>query len=500
MQESTSFRFENFLKKAKEIHPNEKLDYSKSVYINNRTPICIIDHDLKDDGTEYGEFWQTPSNHLKGQSHPLKKKLKISNTARSNQEDIINRFKQVHKCVNLDYSKVIYKGMHTKVCIIDPIYGEYWQEPAVHLKGCGSPKRKPSQITLTTDNFIKKSQTIHGNRYDYSKVSCNGYRSLVTITCPKHGSFSQTAENHLAGKGCPICGYHTSKSEYELRDYIESLIGKDKVIMHDKLLMRNGKELDLVVPDYKLAIEYDGLVWHSEKCGTDRFYHVNKTDACEAIGYRLLHIYEDEWKKHKNIILSKIRYILGCDKATLCIGARKCVIRAINKDSAEDLLNQYHIQGFVGASIYLGAFYNNELVGVMTFKKDSEKRWDLSRFATVDKYRLPGLANKLFKHFVKEYNPDYVKSFLDRRWNNPGNTVYEKLGFVVEEIEKPDYFYVTNAGHDRCHKFGFRKQILHRKYGFPLTMTEREMTEELGYFKIWNCGLVKYSWKKTVDS
>ena len=106
------------------------------------------------------------------------------------------------------------------------------------------------------------------------------------------------------------------------------------------------------------------------------------------------------------------------------------------------------------------------------------------------------MANKLFKHFVNEYNPDYVKSFLDRRWNNPGNTVYEKLGFEVEEIEKPDYYYVTNAGHDRCHKFGFRKQILHRKYGFPLTMTEREMTEELGFFKIWNCGLIKYSWGK----
>ena len=53
----------------------------------------------------------------------------------------------------------------------------------------------------------------------------------------------------------------------------------------------------------------------------------------------------------------------------------------------------------------------------------------------------------------------------------------------------------TNGHGERHHKFGFRKKILHNKYGFPLTMTEREMTEKLGYYKIWDCGLIKYIYR-----
>ena len=483
-----------FIEKARKIH-GDKYDYSKVAYVTGEQAVCII-------CPKHGEFWQRPRVHLRGRGCRQCWIDGISTKLSSNTEEFIKKARKVHRN-KYDYSKVDYKGTTTKVTIICPVHGEFEQTPNSHLNGngCYQCGRDTSglKLRLTQDEFISRCNIIHNNKYDYSKTIFKGQVNPITITCPKHGDFIQNAGLHLRGCGCPKCGNITSTAEYELRDYIESLIGKDKVIMHDKLLMRNGKELDLVVPDYKLAIEYDGLVWHSEKYGADRYYHVNKTNACEAIGYRLLHIYEDEWKSHKSIILSKIRHILGGDGIIPCIGARKCLICEINKDSAEDLLNQYHIQGFVGASVYLGAFYKDELVGVMTFKKDGEESWDLSRFATVDKYRLPGLANKLFKHFVNEYNPDYVKSFLDRRWNNPGNTVYEKLGFEVEEIEKPDYYYVTNAGHDRCHKFGFRKQILHRKYGFPLTMTEREMTEELGFFKIWNCGLIKYSWKKTVN-
>lgn len=141
-------KLDEFIKKAKRVHCGEDLDYSRAVYVNNRTPLCIIDHDLMDDGkTEYGEYWQTPYNHLRGQSHPLKRKNKISRNKSSKQEDVIRRFNEVHKGENLDYSKVVYKNMHTKVCIIDPEYGEYWQEPAAHLKGCGHPMRGRQRTT-----------------------------------------------------------------------------------------------------------------------------------------------------------------------------------------------------------------------------------------------------------------------------------------------------------------------------------------------------------------
>ena len=63
---------EEFIEKAKKVHSRGNIDYSKVVYVNNRTKVELIDHDLRPDGTEYGIFWQTPSNHLKGREHPDK--------------------------------------------------------------------------------------------------------------------------------------------------------------------------------------------------------------------------------------------------------------------------------------------------------------------------------------------------------------------------------------------------------------------------------------------
>ena len=74
------------------------------------------------------------------------------------------------------------------------------------------------------------------------------------------------------------------------------------------------------------------------------------------------------------------------------------------------------------------------------------------------------------------------------------NNLYVKLGFTLDSIERPDYRYTKGHG-ERLHKFGFRKQLLHKKYNLPLTMTENEMTKELGYYKIWDCGLIKYIWR-----
>ena len=82
-----------------------------------------------------------------------------------------------------------------------------------------------------------------------------------------------------------------------------------------------------------------------------------------------------------------------------------------------------------------------------------------------------------------------------RRWTlNKDNNIYVTLGFKLAETLKPDYRYVVN--NTRIHKFNFRKDRLHKKYGLPLTMTEHEMAQELGFYRIWDCGLFKYVWRK----
>ena len=504
---------EDFIKKAKESHKGENLDYSHVEYVNNRTPVMIIDHDLRDDGTEYGVFWQTPYNHLRGQSHPDKRCIKISRGKISEQEDIIRRFKEIHKGENLDYSKVVYKGMHVKVEIIShdlrpdgTEYGSFWQEPAVHLKGCTHPDigriRTSESHRYDNEAFIRKAKVVHFDAdYDYSETEYVDSRTKVIVKCNKigsngqpHGIFYATPDNFLMGKGCPKCGNQISRAEDDIYEHVKNVLGDAVVFRRDKALL-NGKELDIYIPSLQIAFEYNGLRWHSELFGKDRYYHLAKKTECENKGVVLFHIFEDEYVYHRKALFAKIDNILGIRKGKK-IGARNCDVKVITNNEAREFLDLNHIQGFVNSSLYLGLFHEDKLLSVMTFNKEKNGMYNLTRFATDCDYIVSGAASKLLSYFKKNYVFNEIKTFLDRRWENwKKENLYDKLGFKKESTLKPDYSYANGHG-ERKHKFLFRKDKLNKRYGFPMTMTEREMTDKIGYYRIWDCGLIKYVYKK----
>lgn len=343
------------------------------------------------------------------------------------------------------------------------------------------------------DEYIQKAEKIHKGKYIYDDIRYVNASGLIDIICPIHGKFQQRASDHLQSKGCPICGHHMSLAENELYDSITKIIGNKNTIKNDRKVLE-GKEIDLLVPSIKLGIEYNGLKWHSEEFNKDKNYHLHKTELAESKGYHLIHVFEDEWMEHKELVLNKIKHFLGCDNDKPVIGARKCVIKTVSKTLSEEFLSTYHLQGFVASTAYYGAYFGDVLVGAMTFKQEKQGIWNLTRFASNINYRLPGLASKMFKQFIKDKNPLEVKTFLDRRWSHCSENLYNKMGFKLVEVLPPDYRYVVK--NQRLHKFGFRKQILHKNYGLPLTMTEKEMTEKLGLYRIWDCGLYKYIWKR----
>ncbi len=222
-----------------------------------------------------------------------------------------------------------------------------------------------------------------------------------------------------------------------------------------------------------------------------------KTEFCEKNGIRLLQIFEDEYNFHKEIVLSKIKHIFKMDYNLTKVYGRQCVIKEITYAQTKDFLERNHIQGCAKSTVYIGAFHKDELVGVMTFTAFRDNKWELTRFATSIDIRAIGIGGKLFSYFIKNYEPYEIKSFADRRWSTDDeNNLYHKLGFKLNEVLSPDYKYFMNGSKVRLHKFGFRKEILHKKYGLPLSMTENEMTEYIGAKKIWDCGLFKYIWKK----
>lgn len=486
---------EEFIKKAELIFGKE-YDFSNINYINTHTKIKLW-------CKKHGEFEITPHALLSEKRGCPKCGRESSAKYMSlSKEKFIEISKLVHGN-KYDYSKVIYKNNRTPVIVTCPVHGDFFVRPEVHMSGhecpiCASEKRAKKHIK-TTDWFIEKSKRIHGNKYDYSKVEYKNIFSPVTIICPKHGEFRQIASYHVSGNGCPKCGFTTSYAENKIYDFVKSLF-PDAEQSNRNIIP--PYEIDIYIPSKKIGIEYNGILWHSEKYKEDKNYHLKKLNMCKEKGIKLIQIFEDEFVKNDELVLEKIKHILGKSDGEK-IMARKCTIKEILKEDAEEFLNKYHIQGFSISSKYIGLYNGEDLVSVMSFKKEKDiAHWELTRFATKMHYTIQGGGGKLFSYFVKTYDPSEIKSFADRRWTiNENNNLYIKLGFDNDGYVAPDYKYFKKEdGIVRHHKFGFRKQILHKKYGLPLTMTESEMTAKLGYSKIYDCGLIRYLWtKKAAD-
>ena len=215
---------EEFIKKARKIHGN-KYDYSKVVYINNNTKVCII-------CPIHGEFWQTPRGHLEGRGCQECAKNFLAEKRKMTTEEFIKRARKIHNDRYI-YRKTDLKNRDKmgRVCIICPIHGEFWQTPNSHLAGKGCYKCS-NRFKLTTETFIEKAREIHGDKYDYSKVEYKDSKTKVCIICPTHGEFWQRPHNHLIGQGCPICKQENSRKILSLT--LESFIEKARKVHGDK--------------------------------------------------------------------------------------------------------------------------------------------------------------------------------------------------------------------------------------------------------------------------
>ena len=251
-----------FIEKAKQVHGN-KYDYSKVEYVNNRTKVCII-------CPIHGEFWQTPNDHLDGCgckkcfNERVRGKSKLIS-----QNDFLIRAKKIHGD-KYDYSKVEYKNIITKVCIICPEHGEFWQTPNDHLNGKRNcPKCAHRSYKKTTEEFINEAKELHGNKYDYSKVEYDGKEKNVCIICPKHGEFLQKPTVHLKGSGCPICNREKNKLKLTTEEFIEKAIKiHGNKYDYSKVEYNNTDDkVCIICPEH-------GEFWQTPHC------HIGKKQGC----------------------------------------------------------------------------------------------------------------------------------------------------------------------------------------------------------------------------
>ena len=247
------------------------------------------------------------------------------------------------------------------------------------------------------------------------------------------------------------------------------------------------KELDIYIPSKNIAIECNGIYWHSLKNPT---YHKDKFIECEKNGVQLLTVWEDWIKNKPNIVESLILSKLNIYDTK--IGARECLIKDISANDCKKFLNKYHIQGYSSSSIKLGLWYKDELVSVMTFSKSrigigsNEIGYELVRFCNKKGLQVIGGASKLLNYFINNYNPEKIISYSSNDISN--GDLYKKLCFVKEKESFPSYWYIQQNTFDRYHRFNFRKHRL-KEMGYDVEIfTENEIMKNLPYWRIYDSG------------
>ncbi len=325
-----------------------------------------------------------------------------------------------------------------------------------------------------------------GKSYRWLCLKCNQEFDHVYRHTRKNGSLPH----------CPLCSSVVSSGHREIHEFLTH-IGVNNILMNDRTIIQ-PLELDMVIPSHNLAIEFDGLYWHSYKNGTRPIAHKYKTELCNKAGLRLVHVFEDEWNLKRNIVKSRLRNILA--KGICNIGARKCEIRSISAALKNKFLKKYHIQGECrSTSIFLGLFYKSRLLSVMTFgkmrhitgRRNVKDSYELIRFASMNNVNVSGGADRMFKHFLNNFNPNMVLSYADRRWSE-GN-LYKKLGFVLKNASAPCQWYMKDYT-KRMHRSGFMRHTL---VSDPEDKrSEWEIMKSRGFDKIYDCGTLVFEWHR----
>ena len=459
-----------FIRKAQEVH-GDKYDYSKVNYINNNTNVIIT-------CPIHGDFTQAPSNHLSGKGCWKCGREISKQKNRKTTNEFIENARKVHGD-KYEYSKTIYTTSTTPVIITCKIHGDFEQSPNIHLAGCGCQKCGKNmwihEKTLTTDQFIKRAEVKHHGKYTYEKSVYVKHDIPIIITCREHGDFKSTPDNHLQGKGCPVCSKTNPITEDKLFEEIRLMYRENEVQKHVKGLLWGRGEIDIYIPKIKLGIEYNGLIWHSEKFKTDKKYHINKTNSAIENGIELIHIFEDEYINKKELVLGFLNNKLGNYSSILL--SSQYIIKEISSRDSIEFYSKFSLLDYKPSTLNIGAYRNNnELVAVMSLRK-TKNGWKIYNLVKNFNYNIINIEQNMFEYFVDHFKPDIVDWIVDRRFFPCGIDNLEDIGFNIKKITTPNVYY-TN------------KQLRLTKNKLKNTQSKSK------FYKIWDSGNIIYNWKK----
>jgi hypothetical protein len=255
-----------------------------------------------------------------------------------------------------------------------------------------------------------------------------------------------------------------------------------------------NKELDIYISEYKLAIEINGLYWHSynpsQQKQENKKQHIEKTIACELLGIELLHITDWEWHNKTEIIKNLIKSKLKLNNS---IGARKCCCEVITNKVAGKFLDSYHLQGHTSAYKSYALTFEDDIKLVITIGKsrfNKQYQFELLRLCGLSGVTISGGISKLIKFIKKDLNIPELMTYCDRSKSTGAG--YKAAGFKFTMYTGPGYFWTD--GNNIISRYKSQKHNLHKiLLNFDQTLSESENMFANKYRRFWDCGNIVFT-------
>lgn len=329
----------------------------------------------------------------------------------------------------------------------------------------------------------------NNNELSPNQITYNSAKQVEWI-CQEGHSWKAAVYARVNNKtGCPHCSNAgSSQAERELVDFLHDYT---QVETRNKYIIP-PYEVDIYLPEYNIAIEYNGVYWHTESKGKNRNYHYDKFSLCQQKGIQLITVWEDDYTNNPEIIRSMLLHKIGKDKS-LRLYARKTSIKELSYDQSSQFLDKHHIQGSRQGSFHIGLEYENKIVAVGVFSKYKDTLY-LDRYAT--SCNVIGGAGKIMKYaiqYCKDNNIKEIVTYSDNCHSDGG--LYKTLGFHKEKELKPDYAYLVNG--QRIHKFNYRRKRFENdpNLKYDQSLSEYQLAILNGIEKIWDCGKIKWLYR-----
>lgn len=487
-----------FLEQVGEYHSEYDYDYSKVNYVNSTTKVEIFCR------THQQTFFAPPQDFLVGKNRCRE----CGEEARLEKrrlpfEEWLPRAQAVHGGL-YEYDAYSWNGLHKPVRIRCAAHGWFEQIPANHeTQGSGCPKcgRDLSRLgrRIPEAELISRAREAHGDTYTYPDQSDRPGK-YISACCSKHGVFQQLLVSHLKGRGCMKCSIgRVSSGQQEIFDFLKESYTEEIMLEHR---MSSGLILDIFLPKLHVGIEYNGLYYHSEPSRLDRSkpagrsdykYHYEKSLQANRDGIALIHIWEDEWLFKQDLVKALLLNRLNLDTQPR-VFAQNTQIVEVSADQAYAFFEATHLQGLRHTcSRYIGlATPDTGLVALAAFSERGSAS-ELVGFST--SCPVPEGFSRILSSYRQSCPSEIseIVAFSDTRLSEGG--LYQAAGF--DRVGEVDVSYEYIQGRERRPKSEFQLSALENDFQkFDPNLSERDNCELNGWFRLWDCGKVKWVLKR----